>query len=643
VAGPRHADRRVIISETATTPPEAGKSGPAKHGPKPGGKSGGFRPIAFIRGVVKNSPWVVIAVVLHVIVFAALGIVIVEKAREKAEAPTAIDFAKEKKEDEKPTEEVATEIVDRKAIPKADTSKELELVDPDRDMGMDAPVFDGPVDLSKEAGEAGPVDAAVPSAGAIGVGAGGGQRGTGRPTAFSNRKKGDRVESKGSGGGGGPTARTEASVRDGVIWLMRHQQPDGSWSAGKMKDLFKGEKSAYKADCACDAQQKGVEYTTDYDEGLTGLALLAFLGMGQDHASKNKLRDTVTQQMRQVGAEVVLPGLKWLRERQRSFPDGRFSKNGHIYNEALATLAMCEAYGLSPGTAQWKECAQKGVDFLVAAQRLNPGGTGLWGWRYEPRAWFDGADAKTVYPDEKERRAKSYEADISATAWVVMALKSAELAGLNVPHESMQGAMEFTKSVTTKDGRVAYMNVLQVGRKIAGEGDEYMFHPTALDALGMCVRTFVERNFDDPILDMSAARIIKDLPSVKDADPKSAKDNKLGIDYYYWYYASLALNQFDGPDSPKRSKKYWNKWNEALIETLLPLQDTSNTCCRGGWPTPDRWSHAGGPIYRTAINVLTLEVYYRYENAFGAAAAVHKPKDDKGREEKGREDEKKPK
>jgi hypothetical protein len=34
---------------------------------------------------------------------------------------------------------------------------------------------------------------------------------------------------------------------------------------------------------------------------------------------------------------------------------------------------------------------------------------------------------------------------------------------------------------------------------------------------------------------------------------------------------------------------------------------------------PDRWSYDGGPIYTTAINVLTLEVYYRYENAFGGA------------------------
>ena len=56
---------------------------------------------------------------------------------------------------------------------------------------------------------------------------------------------------------------------------------------------------------------------------------------------------------------------------------------------------------------------------------------------------------------------------------------------------------------------------------------------------------------------------------------------------------------------------------------MLALQDKNterDVCSRGGWLVGDRWSHAGGPIYTTAINTLTLEVYYRYENAFGAIA-----------------------
>ena len=60
-----------------------------------------------------------------------------------------------------------------------------------------------------------------------------------------------------------------------------------------------------------------------------------------------------------------------------------------------------------------------------------------------------------------------------------------------------------------------------------------------------------------------------------------------------------------------------------MIAALLALQDESKEpklCSGGGWLTPDRWCYAGGPVYATALNVLTLEVYYRYENAFGVVA-----------------------
>ena len=134
-----------------------------------------------------------------------------------------------------------------------------------------------------------------------------------------------------------------------------------------------------------------------------------------------------------------------------------------------------------------------------------------------------------------------------------------------------------------------------------------------MSALAMCIRIFAQRNLDDPFLRPAAAQIVKDLPRV-------TKDG-LSVDYYSWYYAALALNQIDGPDAPRRSGKYWPAWNQAMLDALLPLQSKdARSCTSGGWMKPDRWSiEHGGPLYATAINVLTLEVYYRYENAFGGA------------------------
>lgn len=607
------------ISETATKKSDAGESGAAKPDHvSVVRKSAGFRPLAFIRSTIKNAPWVVIAVVLHVIVFAVLSIMYVVTHKNSDNAPpTAISLGKNKDE-EKDDEIKAEEIIDRKAIPKAqNVDATLEAGD---ELTPDAPIVSGDSD-SNAPSDANSPDAANNASGGTSLGVGGvGHFGSGKPSAFVSRTAGS-----GTGvGKGEATVKTQKAVRDGLLWLLRHQQPDGSWSAAKLHEVC-------DKDAPCDASQKGVEFTAEYDEGLTGLALLAFLGYGADHTNKNRIKDNRGKEIR-LG-EVVKNGLLWLQKRQDAHADGRFSDDGHIYNEALATLAMCEAWGMSHFD-RWKKPAQRGVDFLVAAQRMSPSGTGLWGWRYEPRGWIEGPEGKAANPDEKEWRRLQHEADISATTWVVMALKSAELAELTVPEDSMRGAMDFTKFVTLKDGRVGYMDPMQVGRKTSGPGFEFGFHPATLDALGMCVRTFVEKNIDDPTFELSAKHLVDDLPALasRDKDGKESKAEKeklLGVDYYYWYYGTLALNQFDGPGSPKQTNKYWKPWNKALVETLVPLQTpaekVSKSCAEGGWTTPDRWSYAGGPIYRTAINVLTLEVYYRYENAFGAAA-IKKPK-----------------
>src|SRR5690348_18358180 len=124
-----------------------------------------------------------------------------------------------------------------------------------------------------------------------------------------------------------------------------------------------------------------------------------------------------------------------------------------------------------------------------------------------------------------------------------------------------------------------------------------------MSALGMCTRTFITHDASDPVLELSAKHVAADLPTV-------SKD-KLSVDYYYWYYGSLALNQFDGPDGPRKSGKLWNAWNRAMVASLETLQDVEEHACRrGGWITPDRWAHACGPISSTALAVLTLEGYY---------------------------------
>jgi hypothetical protein len=116
-------------------------------------------------------------------------------------------------------------------------------------------------------------------------------------------------------------------------------------------------------------------------------------------------------------------------------------------------------------------------------------------------------------------------------------------------------------------------------------------------------RIFMQKRKSEPALG-AVKLLVSDLPEWK--------TNK--IDFYYWYYATLALFQYDGPDGPM-----WKKWNEPMKNALVPNQKTAKDGCRNGsWdPDAERWGSEGGRVYAVALNALTLEVYYRYPNVFG--------------------------
>jgi len=393
---------------------------------------------------------------------------------------------------------------------------------------------------------------------------------------------------------------TERAVYEGLCWLVRHQDDDGAWRA-----------AGYARHCSggsCLAS--GEEPAPYYDEGLTGLALLAFLGQGLSMESKVEIRDRAMGR-RQVSGEVVKRGVRWLLERQK--PDGSFSADrAFLYNEAIVALALSEAHGLARNRTVAK-AAQRAVDFLVAAQKVDEEGR-PWGWRYGSRRELDLALERGEI-DAATHAAEVHDADLSVTCWAVMALKSAAMAGLEVPPEALAGALAFAEHTAARDGLAGYQRASQAGDVLRGRGDHFEYHTGTMSALNMLVRTFVRHDAADPFLETAARRLA--------ADPPRAGEDGLSIDYYYWYHATLALNQFDGPESPRPGAgAYWKPWNTALVETLLALQDRSrerDVCSRGGWLADDRWAtHGGHALYATALNVLTLEVYYRYENAFGA-------------------------
>lgn len=335
---------------------------------------------------------------------------------------------------------------------------------------------------------------------------------------------------------------------DALGWLARHQDPDGAWSV-----------QAYVDRCAktrC-APNPGYE---EFKAGVTALALLAFTGRGYSHLSKDT-HDGI------VFGDVVRKGLQWLMSKQAE--DGFIGERREfkaMYAHAVSSLALSEAFGIT-GSNLFRDQAQKAADYLVAAQ--NPGK----GWRYS---------------------AKSGENDTSVTAWAVLALKSAEIAGLGVPAASFRGAIAWVDEATDENGRTGYTRK-GTGKVFIPGLCEHFDHHETLTAAAMLSRLLIDKNRKDVRHAQGALMLAKDLPSMEG----------FAHDSYYWFWGSHALRQLEGDGG-----ETWSAWKDRLLPLLLRTQ-TREGDKKGSWEPIDRWSPEAGRVYATAINVMTLNVLTR--------------------------------
>ena len=373
----------------------------------------------------------------------------------------------------------------------------------------------------------------------LGVGPGAGNK-------YGNRFKGDS-------GGGGSSSRTRGSLDVGLRWLVDHQDSDGKWDADGFAKHDPGSD-------VCDGAGEG-----EHDVGVTGLALLALLGDG--HTTR-----------RGAYRENVSRALQWLRA-QQDLDTGMFGERlGHsyLYSHAIATLAVSEAYYFSKSPIL-KGTAQRAVNFISRAR--NPYGA----WRYES-------------PPNGDQ-------DTSVTGWMVLALRSAQDAGLRVDSQAFSGALAWLDGVTDDvTGRVGYDSEGSASSRIPGVNDHFPTNRTeCMTAVGLLSRFFLGQDpSEDPILRRHADLLQTALPEWN--------PDGLTNDLYYWYYGSYAMFQMGGA--------HWQRWNRAMKKAVLESQRTDGSA-RGSWDPIGPWGHAGGRVYSTALGVLCLEVYFRYTRILG--------------------------
>ncbi len=282
-----------------------------------------------------------------------------------------------------------------------------------------------------------------------------------------------------------------------------------------------------------------------HDVAATGLATLCYLGWGATHQKDGPHRDRVTR------------AIKWLTGKMR--PDGDLrGDGGNMYDHGIASIALAEAYGLTKDPAL-REPVEKITAFIVRAQNQQTGG-----WRYQP------GDA----------------GDTSVLGWQVMALKSAEMAGIPVPAKSFELTDRWLDSAAG-------------GPRAGHYGYQDRNPKPAMVAEAMFARQLLGTPRESPEMQESAEYLKTQMP-----DPAR-------VSQYFWYYGSLALFQHHGP--------VWEEWNRRLRPILVSSQSRSGNEA-GSWDPHGEWAGESGRLVTTAMATLSLEVYYRYLPLYGSPA-----------------------
>lgn len=300
----------------------------------------------------------------------------------------------------------------------------------------------------------------------------------------------------------------------------------------------------------------------EYEEnaGIAGLCLMAFLGA--DCVEK----DYSTQIARAIEflKSKYHPSSDYESgTKDQAFYGGLIGEDYHMYEHAIATLALVEAlvylndFSLEPivkealqliARAQNTEYKPESLGGPVPSDSSEYGG-----WRYRP---------------------DSTDSDISVTGWQILALIAAMNAGLSIPDWCLPKAADYIRACSyEEEGSFAYT---------AGSGSTGCAR-TGIGALCLQLAGYP----DDPLIP-PALRYMQDNPPIWEYE-----DPGEGYPFYYWYYGTRAMINAGGDDA-----HIWKKW---MCRLLVDNQNET-----GSWDGAQKEEDM--EIYTTALGALMLEL-----------------------------------
>jgi hypothetical protein len=371
--------------------------------------------------------------------------------------------------------------------------------------------------------------------------------------------------------GGGGSDETESAVERALAWLVSRQEKRGPaaglWSLVVSEDV-----------------RRGLATPDENRLAATAMALLAFQGAGHTHRSGSHARNVAA----------AWQALKKDQHRKDGDPfDGTFGcgrvpslmASGRMYAHGQITIAACELFGMTRDPA-FEDLARRAVGFCLRAQL--PDG----GWRYE-------------LPDpEQSPRAYINRGDLSVTGWYVLALKSSQMAGLEIGgiDAALQRAGAFIDSLALND-HAGRDNGYDYTRNSANSRSQ--FQP-AMTAEALLSRLYLGCSLDDPKLTSGVQRLVSESPIAfpTESEPFAT------VNVYAWYHITQVCHHIGGEP--------WRTWNTSMVRLLPGRQEKD-----GSWsPAGDLFGSKGGRLFMTALSCCMLEVYYRHLPLYGRLPEV---------------------
>lgn len=224
------------------------------------------------------------------------------------------------------------------------------------------------------------------------------------------------------------------------------------------------------------------------------------------------------------------------------------STNGPMYGHGFAALFLGEVYGMTQGGGETRLATRTHEALVKAVRLIERSQNNEGGWRYNP---------------------VPFDADVSVTICQIMALRSARNAGIEVPKETIDKAVEYVRQCQNGDGGFRYQ--LSTGfsafpRSAAGVASLYYAGIYKDEALDRGVRYLLDTG----------------LPG---------KDQNATAHYFYGHYYAVQSMYLAGGDA-------WATWWPHVRAELLARQTKT-----GAWEDP-----SVGPAYGTAMALIVLQM-----------------------------------